>query len=371
MKFSKHKTKFISKFVAYKFQDLAYSKVICYVFPKTSSSCKGTCAPSMLIPISAFLSSSFFTTWVGCSWFTTYNRIIKNSTFSSLPLKIKLCNMQHQTTTSSKKKIFKLVFYKSSLNIFLRITKEFSTNKITTNCKKFLAQFNVPLFVYVAPSATIVKDNPCPLKCKVWDIFVQVQQQKNFVQWLYGTRKTFSKLEHHWSTWNPNIHILKPLSMVHNNLHLNVVTLWFERIEINYKNMDLWLLHMNLCCIYGAMDWRHATKVLEPIHDSNQIIALWPFHLVFQNKGHYTHEFMQDKVDNQLPNSKQFKTMQVFICMCKFVQTTGYKNIHEDNNLKFCVFLFHERFQFLCQVMEKVFANMEVFDPPKVVILCH
>jgi hypothetical protein len=55
-------------------------------------------------------------------------------------------------------------------------------------------------------------------------------------------------------TWNPNIHILKPLSRVHNNLHLNVVTFWFEGIKVSYKNLGLWLLHMNLHCIYGAMD---------------------------------------------------------------------------------------------------------------------
>jgi hypothetical protein len=36
-------------------------------------------------------------------------------------------------------------------------------------------------------------------------------------------------------TWNPNIHILKPLSRVHNDLHLNVVTFWFEGIKLVTK----------------------------------------------------------------------------------------------------------------------------------------
>jgi hypothetical protein len=37
-------------------------------------------------------------------------------------------------------------------------------------------------------------------------------------------------------------------------------------------------------------------------------------------------------------------------------------NIQKDNSLKFCV-LFHERFQFLCQMMDKVHANRKLFDP--------
>jgi len=80
---------------------------------------------------------------------------------------------------------------------------------------------------------------------------------------------------------------------------------------------------------------------------------------------------MQDKVDSQFFDSKQFRKMQILRHMCKFIQTTVYTNTHGDNNLKFCVFLFHERFQLLCQVMEKKFISMEVFDPLEVVVLCH
>jgi hypothetical protein len=49
-----------------------------------------------------------------------------------------LCNMQQETTTSGKERICKLVFCKSSLNIFFRILKGFSTT--------FLSQDNQWLY---------------------------------------------------------------------------------------------------------------------------------------------------------------------------------------------------------------------------------
>ncbi len=70
------------------------SRTIRCVFPKTSSSCNGTCSPLMSIPTSIFLSSSLFMTWVGYSWFSISNWVIKDSTSLALPLRIRLWNMQ-------------------------------------------------------------------------------------------------------------------------------------------------------------------------------------------------------------------------------------------------------------------------------------
>lgn len=55
--------------------------------------------------------------------------------------------------------------------------------------------------------------------------------------------------------------------------------------------------------------------------------------------------------------------------MCKFIWTIGYIDIHRDINLKFCVLLFHERFWLLCQMMDKVFIDMKVFNPLEIVLL--
>ncbi len=51
---------------------------------------------------------------------------------------------------------------------------------------------------------------------------------------------------------------------------------------------------------------------------------------------------MKGKVDNSFFDNRKLRTMQVLRCMRKFVQTTGYINIHKDNISKFGVLIFHE-----------------------------
>ncbi len=93
-------------------------------------------------------------------------------------------------------------------------------------------------------------------------------------------------------TWNMNKHILKPHVMVHTNLHLNAITLWFERIVVRLKNLGFQLFYMNLHIIHGTMGSPQATKVFEHMHNINRILICKHLTWLFKTK------FMHDQMHN-------------------------------------------------------------------------